>query len=276
MRARSDRHGRLFRAYDRKVLTLPSEIVEAREVANRLSLALAATGSPPSKRAAFEEAVSATLRSLDPRGVDLSAALAAPAAVTAWDLRCRVLSAAADHAADDLDDVIRDLADRVVTVHVTGAGRELWKRVTVAVRNLRGVNLLDQDGLIAAPESVRKSYADLGALGETYDVLRAAYADVVPFTGQTMHDFDGDHSEVERGFCGVVPDYRRTVTAEARRWPWGDSSRERMAWFVRNDITPWWPTREARDRAYLAVHGDEVRRMQNQTMRGRMVHAMAD
>ena len=93
----------------RKARPQYAEMIAAAE-RGEFDVVLAYSNSRLTRRhAAFEEAVSATLRASDLRGVDLSAALGAPAAVTAWDLRRRVLSAAADRAADDLADVVRDL-----------------------------------------------------------------------------------------------------------------------------------------------------------------------
>jgi hypothetical protein len=259
---------RLFGAVDRDGLTLPPDVLEARNAGQRIATALEQLALPRPAAEVFVETVTAVLHSDHPGGVDITPVTTHAAEQAEYESRVALLRAARERAEQQMVSAVHDFADVIIIEHIAAAGARLWDEVTKCVQQLGDTNVSAPDDLLRAKDPVRRAWLQLDDLAGRYSRLREALSDVP--AQEVEHDAAGDHSEFESGMCTVQGYGWKTmahVPAPSRPWP--SEPRAKLAWLVRNGHRPWWPTAVNRDRAWLSSHKDEFEQQQERQRRHR-------
>lgn len=262
----------LFEPADRGEWTLPDELVRYRDTAVRLGAAFDQLQPPRDIIDVQAEVIAAAKRADDPVTLDVTVLLDHERDMAEYDQRSNILRIAWEQAQQDLNATIHELADQVIIGHLQPALTKLWAHATKQVNTLADVNVDSTDSLLSASDKQRRAWLDLDDTAARYARLRLAWDRIR--TGQPQYDGRSDHAEYETGRCRIWPESMNNAKFSLDPTPpWPTDPRQKLVWMVRNSHTPWLPTIQQQDDAWMTTHRRQWEEAQHQGRQQRQARA---
>jgi hypothetical protein len=207
----------------------------------------------------LDAAVMAAINAKHPEQVDVSALVDHDRALREAEIRVEVLQRAVHIVTQDLVRSLTDQRDQLITGAISKAGKQIWAEIVETVAQLPDGDTAPLRGTAEQRAAYQQLSSETGLTRAYLDTRRAVELLYRLNGGDPLspqHDVSGDHAEFECGLCAIAP---RSPGAPG---PWPTNQRARVIWFAHRGHTPWWPTNEQRDSAWMAAHRDAYERQQ--------------
>ena len=240
---------------------LPADLLHSVDVLNSVQ-ALTVPEPPPLRH--FEDVAAAAV-DLIARGEDVNVCEMARQAAAARDHAVqldearRLITLAAENAATRAVAAVGGGCNRIVTEVLQPAYETTLSETRRLARTLRGCDL--NDGGWTAPAKVRQARAELTALADRHHLLRKARSSVLALAGQTaQHDTQQQFASLREPQNLVPGGYEPNRPLPRTELPQQPAAA--LLWLVNEGApgTPWLPTVNEQDDAWLAVFGEVVHR----------------